>query len=202
MKHSAEDSYLDDLRKGLELAVKSYNEKDDLGREAAIISVHLINDYLRLCGIEPELLRPLSNLELALQDVDLGLTNPMFIVRRRHGKPPDQAHKLIDKVKAAVAMSLYMQDGMSKPDAAKHVEAKIKYWDICKRINPGRDLFSHNTVDNWRDTFSEGRNTDPLGRAMYFHSLKRAETDPRGPKAVADLILGNGPSYRVTKKSD
>ena len=110
-------------------------ENSDHGRIGAMFALAAAIDAFKAQGISRESLRPLYALLRALKDAENGRRNRMFAPakRKNDGGSPDEVRDFIAKVRAAVALELLMQYGMSKPDAMSYVYNKMKNWPILKK---------------------------------------------------------------------
>ena len=66
----------------------------DPRRTEVLIALRAISSFLRLDGVDPVLLRPLTWVVGAIADAEAGAANPLFIPKWRGRPPTEMAHQL------------------------------------------------------------------------------------------------------------
>jgi len=112
------------------------------------------------------LLTPLIKLRNALYDLEQGVMSPMFKVNRSGGRDPDPIGRKMVKGAAAASMSLLMDVGLNRQEAAKRVAGVLQHAGMALGNRSWR------TVASWRDQAAKkakSKNDNPFpGWHWYF----------------------------------
>jgi hypothetical protein len=144
------------LRKNLNMAGRIYAapESPDHRRMAVRAAVNAVLAFLEVAlADDHELLRaqmftPLNAIAVALGELDRGLTSPLFEPARVLGHPPAPHGREMTKGGAAAAMSLLMEVGHSREEAATRVARQLVALGV--KLEGNRQL-NWRTVASWRD---------------------------------------------------
>jgi hypothetical protein len=130
-----------------------YKTVADDGRSGAVrqlvaITTMLGNAMDRHDPVKLQLLTPLTELVFALLRLRGGVVAPMLRPAKFNNRPSDSVDRNIMKIEAAVTMTILMERGFRREDAAKAVAAVLR--DCGVKFNETkRDLWKR--VAEWRD---------------------------------------------------
>ena len=122
---------------------------------------------------------PFASLGGALADLEKGAVHPVLEPRIVSGRPPDSTNRASLRGLAAAVMSILMQFGLSRPEAAKKV-AEV----LCRggfKLD-GRRQMTWRTVDQWRSQMAAEDEEDPAVaafRLMLSRTVARSVSSRR-----------------------
>ncbi len=182
---------LHELGLKLQAAAKEFDpHSKDGGRSSVMKSMDAICRFLLItAGIDrPTALVPLYRLQYALYDLASGSVAPMLKPKKVKHRPRGSMAAEGFRAVAAVAMDLFMKDGLSRKQAAARVAA------ILRRMgySSGNKLIRPHMVEDWRDRMMTERPAEnpAVGRFRRLQSQLKVMF-PDNPAAAAQNILKN-----------
>jgi hypothetical protein len=138
---------VDRLRNALAAALAAADWPNDGGRASAIAELEAIFAFAEeVDELRGQELTPLRILHLALCNLDQGATPLMLRPRRVSGRRPDPIGRLMTKAIAAAGMTLLMDVGLGRVEAARQVAEELHRGGVTLGgKHPWR------TVASWRD---------------------------------------------------
>jgi hypothetical protein len=179
------------LREALAIAGHIYATSPNNRRAAVIAALNAVYEFVDV-GLEvvdePELMTPLSALAAALADLERGITPPLLKPRRVHGHPRDPHGREMTKGAAAAAMSLLMDVGLGRVDAAKRVAKELQRLGVA--LEGDHHLLNWRTVASWRDQVraAPARDYDFGASTTYRIVMERMTAAEGWPPSAPDQL--------------
>lgn len=167
-----------------------------------------VMEFLEEIGIEARLLSPILSLNMAIDDHLRGKPNPMLLeVHVPSNRPPESISSEYVKGIASAAMTLFMDAGETKEQAARLVVRTITRWgeEVEALFSGGAaQTESWKRVCNWRERIKRQNRTTDYGGSVYYSTiehLKQRQTPPR-EGAMALLSQPHPAFVRKSKEMD
>lgn len=167
-----------------------------------------VQQYLREIGIPEASLAPLFRLSIAIDDHLRGKPNPMLIeVPTPGNRPPENIDSEVIKGIASAAMTLLMDAGEKKEQAARIVTRSIASWgdEVAALLySPHRKTESWRKIFSWRDRIKRQDRNNDYGASVYYKAIDKVRKAKVDPRKGAAFLLDNPPPIfsRSTKQID
>ncbi len=150
---------------------------------AAIVSLLSVLNYLSRSGIEQKLLRPLTELEKALDDLSHGIKNSLLevpLTKSGDGRPPANRLSREYASQMALAAAAITLSGQVEPKKKTEQRAAMKLQISQKVLKDFRHNIAYqNTKDAWatflyRVQVDAGKNASPESRMEIIESILKS----------------------------
>jgi hypothetical protein len=159
-------------------------------RAAVMHALNAVYAFLQQVGFDgvdelsrSSMLTPVGALALALADLERGVVSPLLEPRPVPGRPPDLHSRRMVKGAAAAAVTLMMEVGFERKDAAKRIARALRAFDV--KLDGNRQLDWH-TVASWRVQVKAAPADDEAG-FMYRLAMRRMTETPGWPQAPGEV---------------
>lgn len=173
------------------------SENPDAGRAGVQGAIFTIGEHLDRKGLPRQCLIPLIALARAFEDLNNGVTNPLFKPSDIGVKPSLSVEERHKRRQAAIAMDLFMKAGDSKKEAARKVARKLVALGVELHQNQ-READPWKVVARWRDEAISGVYGDALARTFKPH-VDQILAQGIPPKKAAARLLDGLPTFLNTK---
>lgn len=172
-------------------AASQYNSEVDptLARKAiGNVLIRVIDLVLELHPDQPSLPLSLSQLLLALKDLDRGAVSPLLTPEKTSARPPDRFNEVFLRAVAAAAMTVLVDGGVRRDDASQYVAHSMRKMGYRLRGNAP----DAKQIARWRATLMGKKRSDAKDVKRYQDAL--IEMKDKEPYQAADILLSSLPS--------
>lgn len=169
------------LTQGLRIAFRDLEKQRDAHtmRHRYIAALMRIADFVKGTGMGGHIAVSMSELAMALSELDLGIVYPVLRPQKRSNRPPDPGLIWIERARLVCAYELLRASGLTSRAAFKRIREYGNAFDILLERSEHRGRAAlENSLPSWRKAFKAGKVQSPVAQARYKRLMEIVEDLP------------------------